>query len=276
MLSSRAALDVHGKVAVVTGAGSGIGRSIARLLGRRGAVVHVADLDPASASDVAAEVGGTAHELDVRDAAAVQALADALFGGGGGVDMLFNNAGVGHAGPVAETPLSDWRTVVEVNLMGVVHGVHAFLPGMLAQGRPAHIVNTASMAGLVANPGMVPYCTTKFGVVGLSEALDLEVRKQGVRVTALCPGIIDTAIVRTSTMRGDFASRRDRITRLYERRGSSPDVVALAALDAIARGRVIQPTPRTHVVPAWLLKRYVPPAGRLVTRGIARLSGLGS
>jgi NAD(P)-dependent dehydrogenase (short-subunit alcohol dehydrogenase family) len=268
------AFEVNGKVAVVTGAGSGIGRSIARLLGSRGAMVHVADVDRASAEAVAAEVGGVAHELDVRDAEAVDALAAAVFAADGRVDLLFNNAGVGHAGLVAETPLEDWRKVVEVNLMGVVH-VHAFLPRMLAQGRPAHIVNTASMAGLVANPGMVPYCTTKFGVVGLSEALDLEVRRQGVRVTALCPGIIDTAIVRTSVLRGDFATRRDRISGLYESRGTSPDVVALAALDAVARGRVIKTTPRSHVIPAWLLKRYAPPAGRLVVRGIARVSGLG-
>lgn len=262
MLLSRRTYDPAGKVAVVTGAGSGIGRSIARLLERRGARVHAADID-----------GSVAHTVDVSDAAAVQRLADDVFAQEGHVDLLFNNAGIGHAGDVVDTPLEDWRRIVEVNLMGVVHGVHAFLPRMLEQRRPAHIVNTASLAGLVANPGMVPYCTTKFGVVGLSEALDLEVRSQGVRVTALCPGIIDTAIVRTSTLRGDFDARRGRIAGLYERHGTSPDEVAEAALDAVARRRVIQPAPRSHVLAPWLLKRYAPPAGRAVTMGIARVTG---
>jgi short-subunit dehydrogenase len=143
---------------------------------------------------------------------------------------------------------------------------------MLAQGAGAHIVNTASLAGLVANPGMVPYCTTKFAVVGLSEALDLELRGSGIRVSALCPGVIDTAIVRTSTLRGQFEGRRERIAGLYERRGTSPDAVAEAALAAVAARRVIQPAPRSHVLPAWLLKRYAPPAGRAMTLAVARVT----
>lgn len=250
---------MNGKVAVVTGAGSGIGKAIADELDRRGARVHRADVRP-----------GCEHTVDVTDAAAVQALAGAV----GPVDLLFNNAGIGHAGPVAETPLEDWRRVVEVNLMGVIHGVHAFLPGMLERGC-GHIVNTASMAGLIAQPGLVPYATTKFGVVGLSESLDLEVRAQGVRVHALCPGIIDTDIVRTSTMRGDLGARRGRIQAFYRKRGASPQVVAMAAVDAIEANRLIVAVPRSHVLPAWYLKRFAPPVGRGITRAIARVSGAG-
>ena len=261
------AYDPSGKVAVVTGAGSGIGRSLALLLGRRGAHVHVTDVDAAAAEAVAAQARGTAHALDVTDAAAVAALAERV----GDVDLLFNNAGVGHAGDAALTPLEDWRRVVEVNLMGVVHGVHAFLPRMLERPEGGHIVNTASMAGLVAIPGMAPYTATKFAVVGLSESLDLEVRPR-VRVHVLCPGVIDTGIVRTSTLRGEFEGRRDLIARAYERFGSSPDVVAAAALDAIGSGRLIVPTPRHHVLPGWLLKRYLPPAGRALTRATVWVS----
>ncbi len=261
--------DLTGKTAVVTGAGSGIGRSIALLLGRRGAAVHVADLDGASAEAVAAAVtaaGGTAvaHTLDVTDPDAVAGLADDVFAAGP-VDLLFNNAGIGHAGAVTDATLQDWRRLLDVNVMGVVHGLHAFLPRLLAQDRPAHIVNTASMAGLVPNPGMAPYSASKAAVVGLSEALEGELAGTSVGISVLCPGIINTAIVKTSTMRGEWADRQDATTELYAKRGTSPDVVARQALDAVTRGRIIVPTPRYQVVPGWFLKRYFPRAGRAVT-----------
>ena len=147
-----------GKTAVVTGAGSGIGRSLAMLLARRGAVVHAADFSGDSAEAVAQQIrdaGGqaVAHTVDVGDADAVDRLAGIVFARGP-VDLLFNNAGIGHAGAVTDTTLSDWRRLIDVNLMGVVHGLHAFLPRLLDQGRPAHIVNTASMAGLVPAAGL--------------------------------------------------------------------------------------------------------------------------
>jgi len=277
-VSRRRAVDLSGRVAVVTGAGSGIGRAIALRLARESAVVHLADRDGRRVETVVAEIGATGgtahgHVLDVTDAAAVAALADDLFAEPAGVDLLFNNAGIGHAGAVADTPLQDWQRVVAVNLMGVIHGVHAFVPRLVAQGRGAHIVNTASMAGLVPSAGLVPYCTTKFAVVGLSEALDLEIAPQGVRVTALCPGVINTDIVRTTTTRGAWQAEQEKLVRLYATRGTSPDVVAAAALDAIARGRTIVPTPRYQVVPPWLLRRYAPPLGRTVSRLTARFAG---
>ena len=152
--------EFTGKVAVVTGAGSGIGCATALLLGRLGAKVHTADVNERSARVVCADIdaaGGhsVAHHVDVSDPASVEALANAVYDEDGAVDILHNNAGVGYGGPVDETTLDEWQRVLGVNLMGVVHGIHFFVPRMLQQGRPGHIVNTASLAGLVPVAEMV-------------------------------------------------------------------------------------------------------------------------
>jgi NAD(P)-dependent dehydrogenase (short-subunit alcohol dehydrogenase family) len=269
--------DVRGHVAVVTGAGSGIGRSLALLLARGGAVVHVVDVSAERASAVADEVrqaGGESrsHVVDVTDPAAVERLAAVVYDTDGRVDLLFNNAGIGHAGDVIDTPLEDWRRVLDVNLLGVVHGISAFVPRLVGQGRPASIVNTASMAGLVPMAGMVPYATSKAAVVGMTEALDAELRPHGIRVSALCPGVIDTDIVRTTTTRGDWVRRQDRLVNLYKTRGTSPDVVARDALAAVGRHKVIVPTPRSQVSPMWLLQRWAPPLARAANRSISRFA----
>ena len=263
--------DFTGRIAVVTGAGSGIGRSTARLLAKLGAKVHVADVDPAAAQAVADEIGGVAHTVDVRDPASVEALAKAVYDAEGHVDVLHNNAGVGHAGPVDQTTLEEWQRVIGINLMGVIHGVHYFVPRMLAQGRPAHIVNTASLAGLVAVGEMAPYATSKHAVVGLSESLNAELAPRGIRVSAICPGFINTAITRTAHLDGEHAARRERIIGFYERFGASPDVVAEAVVDAVRHKRLIRTVPRHHVVPNWLLRRVSPTAAQYVARASTRL-----
>lgn len=252
-----------GKVAVVTGAGSGIGRSMALALGRRGAKVHAADINGAAAIATAGAVEqlgaeATGHTLDVTDADTVQQLAETIYKTDGRVDILHNNAGIGHAGPVADTPLEDWQRVIDVNLFGVIHGLNAFVPRMVKQGGSAHIVNTASMAGLAASAGMAPYCTSKFGVVGMSLALDAELEPRGIRVTALCPGVIDTAIVEHSTMRGAIEAKHDKLTAFYKKRGASPDKVAEDAVTAILKKQVIKPSPWWQVSPGWWLMRVSP------------------
>ncbi|MBA2630920.1 MAG: SDR family NAD(P)-dependent oxidoreductase [Thermoleophilaceae bacterium] len=266
--------DFAGQVAVVTGAGSGIGRSTALLLCRLGAKVHVADLDEASAMTVAGQVEGEAraHSVDVSDPASVDALAQRVYAEDTAVDILHNNAGVGHAGPVEDTTLEEWQRVLGVNLMGVVHGVHFFVPRMLKQGRPAHIVNTASMAGLVPVAEMGPYCTSKHGVVGLSESLNAELSVRGIHVSAICPGLINTPIITAAHLQGDAAQQRDRIERFYQRFGSSPDVVADAVVDAIRGNKLIRIVPRRHVALNWGLRRVSPRLAQPLARSAQRLT----
>jgi NAD(P)-dependent dehydrogenase (short-subunit alcohol dehydrogenase family) len=271
--------DFQGKVAVVTGAGSGIGRSTALLLARLGAKVHVVEIDSERATGVVAEIereGGKAqpHTVDVTDADAVATLAAAVYATDGRVDILHNNAGIGGVGPVEETPLEDWRKIVEVNLMGVVHGIHAFVPRMLNQGGSGHIINTASGLGLFAAPEMAPYVTTKHAVVGLSESLNAELSNRDVYVTALCPSGVNTRIFENSAVlaRGAAADRRRQtVARRAERFGVHPDVVAPAVVDAIHRRPLIRTVPRLHIAPLWVLHRISPGLMQGLGRGAIRI-----
>jgi NAD(P)-dependent dehydrogenase (short-subunit alcohol dehydrogenase family) len=273
-------IDLTGRVAVITGAGSGIGRATARLLARHGARVHVADVNTHAADTVVTEIesgGGVAvaHTVDVSDPGAVENLAEAVFTAERGVDVLHNNAGIGHAGNLEATTIEDWQRVIGVNLLGVAYGMQAFVPRMLTQGRPASVINTASMAGIVPTAKMAPYCASKFGVVGLTESLNAELAPRGIHVSAICPGIIDTAIVATGTMRGDIAVLHDKATRFYAQRGASPDEVAGAVLDTIAKHRLIVPVPRRQVTVPYLLHRISPRLTQPLARGIERVIGRG-
>jgi NAD(P)-dependent dehydrogenase (short-subunit alcohol dehydrogenase family) len=240
-----------GGVALVTGGASGIGAALSRELARRGATVVLADRE---GDDARAEAGritaaggrAEAETLDVRDAAAFDALVGSVLERHRRLDHLFNNAGIGVGGEARDLGLDDWRSAVEVNLMGVVHGTHAAWGRMVAQGF-GHVVNTASMAAFLAPAMGAPYGATKYAVLGLSRALRVEGAGLGVRVSALCPGVVRTPILEGGGRHGrvqalDPATQK----RLWERmRPMDPDAFARRALDDVLRNRGV------IVHPAW-------------------------
>jgi NAD(P)-dependent dehydrogenase (short-subunit alcohol dehydrogenase family) len=192
--------DLKGKVAVVTGAASGIGRGLAERFGREGMRVVLADIEetPLAAARAAVESLGAeaiAVTTDVSNRWQVEALARRAVEAYGAVHVLCNNAGVGAGGMAWELSAADWEWVLGVNMWGVIHGIRAFVPQMVAQGQ-GHVVNTASIAGLVAAPGLAAYCATKHAVVAISECLhhDLMMRAGQVRVSVLCPAWVKTRI----------------------------------------------------------------------------------
>ncbi|HET9876702.1 MAG TPA: SDR family NAD(P)-dependent oxidoreductase [Mycobacterium sp.] len=268
-------VDLTGKIAVITGAGSGIGAATARLLARHGAKVHLADRNAEAVAAVAGEIGGGAshHVVDVTRPEDVEALAEAVFAADGRVDILHNNAGIGHGGNIEATTVEDWQRVIGVNLLGVAYGVQTFVPRMLNQGTPATIVNTASMAGIFPTAGMAVYCASKFGVVGMSESLDAELRPRGIRVVAVCPGIINTAIVATSIARGQLAAYQPKLVDFYAKRGASPETVAAAVLAGIRRPRLIVVTPRSQVLLPYLLHRLSPRLAQPMARNLLKMVG---
>jgi NAD(P)-dependent dehydrogenase (short-subunit alcohol dehydrogenase family) len=196
--------DFAGRVAIVTGAASGIGRALAEALGRRGARVVVTDLNLAGAEAVADAIvtaGGQARSalLDVTREGDVRQVVDDAVARHGHLDVMVNNAGIAVGGEVRDLTVADWRRIIDVNLLGVVHGVAAAYPRMVSQGN-GHIVNIASLAGLGPWPTMAPYAMTKFAVVGLSLSLRAEAASLGVRVSVACPGFVQSGIYEAATI----------------------------------------------------------------------------
>lgn len=192
--------QLAGKAAVVTGAGSGIGRAVAGALAAAGAAVLVADLAPERAAETAAAItaaGGTAapHQADVADPASVQAMVDAAVRQFGGLGILINNAGLQHVAPIEEFPLEAWNRLIGVMLTGAFLCTRAALPQMRHAGW-GRIINIASIHGKVASPFKVAYISAKHGVIGLTRATAIETAAAGITANAICPGFVDTPLVR--------------------------------------------------------------------------------
>jgi NAD(P)-dependent dehydrogenase (short-subunit alcohol dehydrogenase family) len=202
--------------------------------------------------------------------------ADAVHGQVASVDLLVNNAGVGLAAELLETKLEDWDWIVSINLMGVVHGCHFFLPKMVERGRGGHVANVSSMAGYFATSPLGAYTATKFAVLGLSEALRVELRAHDIGVTAICPGIINTPITTNARARGksDDPELRQRLVALYGRRNYGPDRVARNILKAVERNRSVAPI----AAEAWAfyaIKRISPRLSGWAARRMAAMADRG-
>jgi len=255
---------LRGKTAVVTGAASGIGRASALAFARRGAGLALCDVNEAGLGEVAEQIRGLGCEVftrqvDVASREQMRDFADAVHERVEAVDILMNNAGVGLGAGFLDTTLDDWEWILGVNLRGVIHGCHFFLPAMVRRGRGGHVVNVSSSAGFAPSELLLAYCTTKFAVLGMSESLRDELSRYDIGVTAVCPGIINTAIVESARVRGEQASEsaRQRSIEAFRRRNYTPERVAENILKAVQKNRAVAP-----IAPeAWLmyyLRRFTP------------------
>lgn len=267
------------RIVIVTGAGSGIGAALSRALAERGATVICADIAADNANKVATTIqrnGGLASacQLDVTSADQVQTLVLDTIKQHGRLDLMFNNAGISVAGDARDIDLSHWRAVLDVNLMGVVYGTDAAYKQMAAQGH-GHIINIASLAGLIPFPANAPYATSKHAVVGLSMSLRAEGQDLGVKVSAVCPGFIQSNIYRATpfiNVDRERAMRKIPFTPIPAERAAALILRGVKRNDAI----IIFPGYARFV---WMLQRL---AGRLLNplhqkgiRDLRKLRGLG-
>lgn len=250
--------NLSGRVAVITGAGSGIGAAMARRFGAEGMKIVVSDIDLAAAQSTVAAladkgIDAFAVKTDVGDPAQVRSLADAAYQRYGAVHLLCNNAGVVPAGRhrlVWEIPPEDWTWSNQVNCMGVVHGIHHFVPRMLAQGEEGHVVTTASVAGLISSAGSVAYSAAKHAAVRVTEALyaGLLEKQAPIGVTLLCPGLVNTRI---------YESERSRPAELQPDAGAAPESPELQAVaDQLYRNAISPDEVAEQVLQAVLDKQF--------------------
>lgn len=258
----------RGKVAVVTGAASGIGRALSKQLAAHGAKVWMTDIDEALLERSARDIGGQAQarRLDVTDADEFTSVVDDIWERSGGVDFLFNNAGIAVIGHYHEMSMSDFNRLIDVNLRGVLHGIAAVYPKMM-QIRRGHIVNTSSVSGLIAAPGFTMYSATKHAVVGLSRGLRIEAKRHGLRVSCFCPGFIDTEIQRNADYRGIDGDKARANTPI---KFATPELCAREALQGVAKneGEIVV---TRHARGMVVLQKFAPKVlGVLAGQGVKR------
>lgn len=249
--------ELSGKVAVVTGAASGIGRGLVQRCAQQGMRVVAADVEAGALEETVASAGGGGSVIgmvtDVSDGAAVEALAARAFDTFGAVHLLCNNAGVFQAGVLWERTIADWEWVLGVNVWGIIHGIKAFVPRMIASGEPGHIVNTSSLAGVVSNAYSGPYTTSKFAALGLTECLahDLAAANAVIGASVLIPGAVNTRIAESTRNRPEAlaegvgaadATFVDQMLAKQSETGADPLDVADLVLAAVRSGQFLIPT----------------------------------
>lgn len=262
---------------LITGAASGIGRATALAAAQAGARLVLTDIQDEALATVVDEIEGqggtvlTSRALDISDAEAVIAWANEVHAAHGAVQVVANVAGISTWGRVQDLQLEHWRAQVEVNLMGPIHVIHAFVPTMIAAGRGGHIVNVASAAGLFGLPLHAPYSAAKFGLRGISEVLRFDLESQGVKVTLVCPGAVATPLVNTVNIVGVDRERPDvqALTARFQRHAVSPEAVAQQILRGITRNRSLVMT-SWDIRAGYRLQRWAPWAYRAIMRGLNR------
>ena len=261
-LANDDSADLAGNLAFMTGGAWGIGAALTSKMAGAGADVWIADRQFEVADQLAGrlrDIGATVHavELDVRDHEAFQTAIAETVETSGRIDYLFNNAGIGIGGEVDALTLEDWNDIIDVNLRGVVHGLLAVYPVMIRQGS-GHIVNTASVAGLVTTSAQAGYSATKHAVVALSKTMRVEAATHGVRVSVLCPGVVRTPILTGGQYGRNRSVSKENLLKLGETlRPMDPDAFAEQALRAVLRNQAIIVVPRWWKA-LWYLERLSP------------------
>lgn len=262
-----------GKNAIVTGAGSGIGRELAMQLAGKGANVFITDIVEERIYQVLGElkakgVKAAGWRVDNSKADEVEKFARDYFSKWGHVDILCCNAGIGVGGNFKELTLKDWEWVMGINLWGAIYMLHNFVPKMIDR-RSGSILITASGAGIIGIPGMAPYCTSKFAMVGLAESLRTELYKYNIKVSALCPGIINTNIIKGGKIM--FADKsgntaQSMVEKFYQKFGVSPAIVARQGISALRRDTGIKVSPGFQMWPVYAIKRLSPTLYQAMSR----------
>jgi NADP-dependent 3-hydroxy acid dehydrogenase YdfG len=261
-------MKLAGKTVVVTGAGSGIGRATALACAHQGARIAACDLDQARLDALASELGERAlvmRRIDVADRAQMAGFAAAVHAVVPAADVLVNNAGVAVAGTFLDTSLDDWDWLLGTNLRGVVHGCHFFVPQMV-QRRTGQVINISSILGIYPGPHTTAYVASKFAVLGLSQSLRTELAPHAVGVTAICPGLISTAIAADCRVAGAIAGHRAKLVEMFKK-GAPPERVAEAILDAVRTN----PAVRTVGRDAWAIHQLTRIAPQTVQRLASRM-----
>ena len=262
---------------MITGAGGGIGRAAALALANEGAELAVCDIAPAALDNLKTALGARGENIiacavDVSDRDAVAHFAREVCERRRAPDILVNSAGVYISGTILDLTPDDWTWALSVNLFGVIHACHYFLPPMIARGGGGNIVNLVSMYGYWPSPGVAGYLTSKFGVFGFSEALREDLRAHNISVSTVCPGMINTGIVRNMRIRnapGREDAVRAALQNAYTRRNYGPEPVAAAIVGAVKRNKkLVLVSPEARIM--YFLERFFPALSRVIARRAAK------